>query len=127
MQRSAWLWPILLLLSVLATWVVTAVWPAFVLRPLVILWFLAVCPGMAWIRFLRLREPIAEWTLAVATSLVLDALVASVQVYTHHWSPSLTLNILVEICIIGVFGQQLVLLLSQILRKQHMSNNFNVD
>ena len=34
---------------------------------------------MVLVRFLRLRELIAEWTLATALSLALDALVASVQ------------------------------------------------
>lgn len=114
MQRSTWLWPILLLLSALGTWIVYAVLPASVLHPLIVLWFLTICPGMALVRFLRQCEPITEWTLAVATSLVLDTFVTSIQVYTHRWSPSLALSILIGVCIAGAFGQLLVLLVSQI-------------
>src|SRR5207253_10940952 len=35
------------------------------LRPLVVLWFLAVCPGMALVRLLRLRDSVSELVLAV--------------------------------------------------------------
>lgn len=79
--------------------------PSMALRPLIVLWFLLVCPGMALVRFLRLREPIAEWTLAIAVSLVLDALVASVQLYAGRWSPTLTLNILIGLCVAGALVQ----------------------
>jgi hypothetical protein len=73
---------------------------------------------MALVRFLRLREPITEWTLAVATSLVVDTLVTSIQVYANRWSPSLALNILIGICIAGALGQLLIALLAQIQQRQ---------
>ncbi len=91
----------------MATWIVNAVMPSMALRPLIVLWFLLVCPGMALVRFLRLREPIAEWTLAIAVSLVLDALVASVQLYAGRWSPILSLSILIELCAVGALVQLL--------------------
>lgn len=105
MNRSILLWPTLLLFSAMATWIVYALLPSMALRPLIVLWFLLVCPGMALVRFLRLREPIAEWTLAIAMSLVLDALVASVQLYAGRWSPPLSLNILIGLCVAGALVQ----------------------
>ena len=107
MQRTGWLWPALLLLSALAAWAVYAPLSGVVLRPLIMLWFLTVCPGMALVRFLRLRELIAIWTLAVATSLALDTLVASIQLYAGHWSPTLTFSILLGICSAGALAQLL--------------------
>src|SRR5713101_3801843 len=43
MYRSILLW--LLLLSAMATWIVNALMPSMALRPLIVLWFLLVCPG----------------------------------------------------------------------------------
>jgi hypothetical protein len=108
MQRSTWLWPTILLLAALVVWAIYIVFPTMILFPLILLCFLAICPGMALVRFLDLQEPITEWTLAVAVSLTLDALVASVQLYSGHWSPDLTLYILIWICIAGAFAQLLV-------------------
>ena len=109
MKYSNWLWPVLLLLSSLATWIVYALLPGSVLRPFIVFWFFVICPGMALVRLLRLRNLLAEYTLAVATSLTLDTLVASIQLYSHHWSPTLTLNILIGICVAGALLQLYVL------------------
>lgn len=57
------------------------------LRPLIAFWFLLICPGMAFIRLLHLREWLTELTLAVALSLTLDTLVAEALVLNHLWSP----------------------------------------
>jgi len=109
MKYSTWLWPTVLLLSALAIWVVYMFLPGSVLRPYIALWFFVLCPGMALIRLLRLRGIVAEYTLAVATSLTLEALIASIQIYTHSWSPTLTLNILIGICVVGALLQLYVL------------------
>jgi len=108
MRRSSWLWPIMLLLSALIAWGTYALLPNVAPRPLIMLGFLTICPGMALVRCLHLRELRAEWTLAIATSLALDTLVASIQLYAGWWSPTLTLNILVGVCIIGALVQLLV-------------------
>jgi len=116
MQRSTWLWPTVLLLAALVTWAIYTMFPTMILFPLILLCFLSICPGMALVRFLYLRESITEWTLAVAVSLTLDALVASIQLYSGHWSPAITLNILIWICIAGAFGQLLVSYLTEMRR-----------
>src|SRR5437773_4431266 len=98
-------WPVVIILSALAASLVNFVFPDLVGRPIVVMWFLCVCPGMMLIRFFQLKEPITEWTLAIALSLAIDAAVAGIQVYSGHWSPPITLVIIMGICIIGVLVQ----------------------
>ncbi len=100
-------WPVAIILSALAASLVNFVFPDLVGRPIVVLWFLCVCPGMMLIRFFQLKEPVTEWTLAIALSLAIDAAVAGIQVYSGHWSPPITLVIITVICIIGVLIQMI--------------------
>jgi hypothetical protein len=100
-----WLWPATIALSALAAGLVNSILPHLVGRPIIVLWFLCVCPGMTIIRFLQLQEPVTEWTLAIALSLVIDAAVAGIQLYLGYWSPPLTLTILINLCIVGVIMQ----------------------
>ena len=94
-SESNLLWSTIIILSAVAAGLVNNVFSTTMVRPALVLWFLCVCPGMVLIRFLRLKEPVVEWTLALALSFVIDALVAAIQLYTGRWSPSATLNILI--------------------------------
>jgi hypothetical protein len=93
-------WPLIIILSALVAGLVNFVFPGAVGRPIIVLWFLSVCPGMALIRFLQLKEPIAEWTLAIALSFAIDATVAGIQVYSGLWYPEGTLGILIGFCLV---------------------------
>ena len=104
-----WLWPMILILSVIAAGLDTFVFPDIVVRPVVVFWFLFVCPGMVVIRFLRLKEPVVEWTLALALSFSIDAIVAGIQLYTGMWSPNGTLVILMSLCLGGAIMQVVML------------------
>jgi uncharacterized membrane protein len=75
------------------------------LRPLIALWFLFVCPGMALVRLLRLRERLTEVTLAIALSLVMDAIVSVIMLYMGMWSPNSALVVLICISVGGVAFQ----------------------
>lgn len=101
-DRYPWFWPFILWLSALSIGVVTIGDLAFPLRPLLALWFLLVCPGMAFVRLLRIKEGFGVWTLAIALSLAIDAIVAGAMLYTGVWSPTLGLLILVGITLVGV-------------------------
>jgi hypothetical protein len=103
--RSSWLWPIIIVLSAGATSLVTFVIPGRPVRPIVVMWFLCICPGMALVRLLRLHEPVVEWTLAVAISFAIDALVAGIQLYAGRWSPTLILEIVIAVSLAGVIVQ----------------------
>jgi len=100
-----WLWPAILILSAIVAGVVTFVFPDIAVRPIVVMWFLFVCPGMVVIRFLHLKEPVVEWTLALALSFSIDAIVAGIQLYAGMWSPSATLIILMSLCLGGAIVQ----------------------
>ena len=100
-----WLWPIILILSAIAAGLVTFVLPAISVRPIIVIWFLFICPGMVLVRFLRLKEPVVEWTLALALSFSIDAIMAGIQLYAGRWSPTETLVILISLCIGGAIMQ----------------------
>lgn len=103
------LWPALILLSAVAVGLVTLVFPATVIRPVMVMWFLFVCPGMAVVRFLQLAETVVEWMIALALSFTIDAIVAAILLYAGWWSPARILAILIGFCIIGAMIQVCVL------------------
>jgi uncharacterized membrane protein len=76
-------------------------WPV-PLRPALVIWFVAICPGMAIIRLLRLDSLLVEVTLAIALSLALAGLIASALVYAGIWSPNLVLEVLVITAVGGL-------------------------
>jgi hypothetical protein len=80
-------WPIVIVCSALAALLVMLVYPGVVVRPLLIMWFLFICPGMAFVRFFRLKEVEVKLPLAVALSFSIDGIVAGVYLYANHWSP----------------------------------------
>ncbi len=94
-------WPIALIASAVAVLVVTEVHVLPGIRQGVAMWFLLVCPGMGYVQFLRLRDVWAEWTLAVALSLSLGAIVALVMLMAHAWSLRGGLAALAAITVIG--------------------------
>jgi hypothetical protein len=75
------------------------------LRPPIAFWFLLVCPGMAYVRLLRLKDSLAEWTIAIALSLALDAAVAGVMLFARAWSPGHGLIALIVISLAGALLQ----------------------
>src|SRR6266702_66959 len=99
------LWPAVIILSTIATGVVTFVITDTPVRPFIALWFLFICPGMAPARLFRLIDPMIEWTLAVALSFAIDAIVAGILMYAGRWSPPGTLAILMAISLGGAIMQ----------------------
>ena len=93
---------IVLLLAAIAAIVTDAAQP---LRALAVLGFLVLCPGMAFVRLLRLKDAWAEWTLAIALSLAIDALVATFILYVGLWSPTWILVVIAILTLAGVLFQ----------------------
>ena len=69
------------------------------LRLAVILWFVLVCPGMAFVRLLDLDDAAAEFALAVTVSIALAMAVGGAALYSGLWAPGATLAILIAITI----------------------------
>jgi hypothetical protein len=87
----SWLWPVIILLSALAANLAAFLLPGTVVRLTIEAWFLFVCPGMALVRLFHFKEAAVEWTLALALSFAIDALIAGMLLYTGKWSPVATL------------------------------------
>ena len=78
-----WLWPPVIVLSALGASVADYADVHSPIRPLVALWFLSLCPGMAFVRLLDIEEGYVELTLAIALSLALNTAVATAMLYAH--------------------------------------------
>ena len=74
--------------------------PAPVRAPLVLA-FLLLGPGMAYVPLLGLGDALAELTLGLAVSLALDLAVAAAMLYTGAWSPRTSLLVLAGIALAG--------------------------
>jgi hypothetical protein len=85
-RRIVWAWTAAL--SAVAALTLVLADSDSALRPAVLFWFLLVCPGISLVAMLDLESAWTELTLAIATSLALDTLVAVVMVETRLWSPT---------------------------------------
>lgn len=101
MKRSAWLWPLVILVSVVSLALVAFAGIATILRPALTLWFMLICPGMALVQLLAIRDRVAEFVLAVTLSLALEVMISLGMVLTGHWSVQWGLIILMGISVIG--------------------------
>jgi uncharacterized membrane protein len=95
MSSRSRLWPTLIVASTLATGVLVFGGFDAPLRSIVVLAFLLVCPGLALVRLLRIREPVTEVTLGVALSVALAVVVPGTMLYAGAWSPQLGLALLI--------------------------------
>lgn len=94
-------WPGLITISALAAmWAVLArAGPP--LQPAILLWFLLVCPGMAFVRLLRVEDALARWALAIAVSTALGVVLAEAMIYGRWWNPLRGILTLAALSIIG--------------------------
>jgi hypothetical protein len=108
MMREHRFWQLIILLSAIAAVVVASALPGTVLCLIVILWFLLVCPGLMVVLCLNLKETVAIWTLALALSVAIDAIVASIALYAGIWSPPGILYTLITFCFVWTIAQFIV-------------------
>lgn len=71
------------------------------LRPVIVVWFITVCPGLALVRLLRLSDGWSELALSTALSLSLSLGVALGLLYAGRWSDKTGVMILSVICLAG--------------------------
>jgi hypothetical protein len=74
MLRARWIWPGVILCSAVTSGLFFYLAFASPFRLITTLWFLLVCPGMAFIRLFQFDETYYEWTLAIALSISLDGI-----------------------------------------------------
>src|SRR2546421_12491504 len=88
----SWLWPTIILISVIVVIFFTFMYPAYGTRytgyrGIAILWFVTLCPGMSLVSLLKLGNFMSEVTLAIALSLSIDGIVVGCFLYAGYWSP----------------------------------------
>lgn len=67
-----------------------------------LLWFLAVIPGLPYVRMLRnTHEPVALWIAALGLSLAMDALVAEALLYTERYTATTAVVVLAAVACLG--------------------------
>ncbi|MCA1672159.1 MAG: hypothetical protein LC799_08140 [Actinobacteria bacterium] len=94
--------PVLIVLSGTAASIVTFTGAFPNVRPFVVLPFLLLCPGLAWVRLLRFESGLAELTLAVALSLVFATAVPAGMLYAGAWSPRGSFAVLFALTLVAL-------------------------
>ena len=102
-MSAARLWPSAVALSIAAA--VAAGGLPTPARAAVVFVFLLVCPGMAFVPLLGVRRWETALALVVATSLVLDTLVAEGMLLAKLWNPAAGLAILGALSLAGAAAQ----------------------
>ena len=100
-----WVWPIIILLSTLAVALITFLFPTVGIRPVVIMCFLFLIPGITVVRFFRTGETAVEWMFAIALSFAIDAFVDGIILYARQWSPTHIMSFLIGFCFGGAIAQ----------------------
>jgi hypothetical protein len=105
MISRPWLAPGVILLSTGAMLQAVAVGGANPPRTLLVVWYLAVCPGWGIMGVLRLADPWLEVATAIALSFAIDVLVIATLSYGGLWSPTAALFILAVVSVCGALAQ----------------------
>ncbi len=95
-------WPGIIVASTLAVEIASILQLDPIVRGPLVLWYSLVCTGMAWVRLLRIPDPLAEAVTAVSLSVAMSGLIAAAFLYAGHWSPSWTMVALEAITLAGV-------------------------
>jgi len=95
-------WPAILVGSTLLAAIAVAAPVSPGIRLPIVLWFLAVCPGLAIVRLARLEDGLGELVTGVALSFALIAALAIASVYAQIWQPYVIFGILAAIALAAV-------------------------
>jgi uncharacterized membrane protein len=95
-----WRWQVLVILLADLTLALALVGDASVLRRVVVVAFLALCPGLCFVRLVGLRfELLADIAYSVTASLVIIGIIAGGTLYADVWSPEDVTNSLAALLI----------------------------
>ena len=103
MQRS-YRWPFVLLLSTILVGVTQMLYMP-VITPLVMCWFFLVCPGIAIVGLLPVKQISIQVSLVFALSMAVNTLLAELMAFTHLWSPTSALLLIAGISLGGAMLQ----------------------
>lgn len=97
-------WPVIITVSILLTGVAGNS-DAGILRAIITTWFLLICPGMAFVKLLRIEEQAIELVIALAVSIAMSTLVSEAMALANIWMPRIALVVLMGISGVGVMLQ----------------------
>ena len=98
-------WPVFLVVSTVIVGILIGFGDGGTVQLVAIILYLLFCPGLALIRLVRLSDPLAEFVLAIASSIALDLLLAETMVLLHLWSPAAGFFALAIFCFSSAFLQ----------------------
>ncbi len=101
------IWPLVIVISAILAGLLAGSSFQAPIRLLFTFWFLLVCPGMALVRLFKLKEKLAEWVLAIATSIAIDVVVSEIAVLNQWWSLQGMVDVLIALCFTGALLQVL--------------------
>jgi hypothetical protein len=105
MKKSRLVWPLVLVVSTVILAVLIGLNVESDFRFIVTFAYLLVCPGMAYIRLLRLSNPLMEWMLAIAASISIELLLSEIMVLTRLWSPNSAFYVIALFSVAGALIQ----------------------
>jgi hypothetical protein len=70
-------------------------------QPVLVFWFVLVCPGMAFVGLIRPPSLLFELTLSIAVSCALAVVTAQALLFARAWSPVTGLIILAALTMVG--------------------------
>jgi len=94
-------WPIVVVSSCVAVALCNWLDVAQPVRAIFVFWFFLICPGLAIVGLLDIRDWLAEAVVAIGLSLAIDTGVATIMVLAKLWSPDAGLAVLIGISLLG--------------------------
>jgi uncharacterized membrane protein len=95
-----WRWQVLVILLADVTLALALIGDASALRRVVVVAFLALCPGLCFVRLVGLRfELLADITYSITASLVIIGIIAGGTLYADVWFPEDVTNSLAVLLI----------------------------
>ena len=105
MIPERWIRPLIIFASTTALAGAMTAGGASPVRTVLAVWALAVCPGLAVVGAMGLRDHWIEASLVIGLSLALDVIVSGALTYAVGWSPDAALVILLVFSLIGAAVQ----------------------
>jgi hypothetical protein len=104
-MRSRGFWPALIIGSAALVAIAYAIGLDSSVRAPLALWFLLVCPGMAWVRFLPIASLSTQLSVAVALSVAFEIIAAALFLYMGAWSTASILAVTIAAALGGAILQ----------------------
>lgn len=104
-----WEWPFAILLASLCVALIFDFVPGNSFDFAVTLLFLSICPGIALVRWARIKSLMMQLMTGIALSFALDALVMGLLMYNGLWNPQLAIVILIVFCDLNAIVQFFVI------------------